>query len=210
MSFLDQTFRPVGSTRRDPVLIALWVSLILLALIWIAPFVFIVFTSLKTTAEVMGSSAFAPPMTMATENYSSAWGRGDFSTTAFNSAIISAIKVPLGLFLSAMAAYALARIEMPLRKVAFVLEYEFDSAWMTRAAGPVFSRIGDTLLDAFVERALTLPVAAAPAVLELSPPDTVRRWKARPLPADTTAYACDALEANEPRIITPALDQPFA
>lgn len=121
MSLLDQAFRPVGSTHRDPVLIALWVSLILLALIWIAPFVFIIFTSLKTTAEVMGSSAFAPPVSMATENYVSAWGRGDFSTTALNSAIISAIKVPLGLFLSAMAAYALARIEMPLRKVAFVL-----------------------------------------------------------------------------------------
>ncbi|MFO1201605.1 MAG: carbohydrate ABC transporter permease [Tabrizicola sp.] len=121
MSLFDQAFRPVGSTRRDSVLIALWISLILLAVIWIAPFVFILFTSLKTTAEVMGSSAFAPPVTMATENYSSAWGRGDFSTTALNSAIISAIKVPLGLFLSAMAAYALARIEMPLRKLAFVL-----------------------------------------------------------------------------------------
>jgi raffinose/stachyose/melibiose transport system permease protein len=121
MSFMDQAFRPVGSTHRDPVLIALWVSLILLALIWIAPFVFIVFTSLKTTAEVMGSSAFAPPVSLATENYSDAWGRGDFSTTALNSAVISAIKVPLGLFLSAMAAYALARIEMPLRKLAFVL-----------------------------------------------------------------------------------------
>lgn len=121
MSVLDQAFRPVDSTHRDPVLIALWVSLILLALIWIAPFVFIIFTSLKTTAEVMGSSAFAPPVSMATENYAGAWNRGDFSTTALNSAIISAIKVPLGLFLSAMAAYALARIEMPLRKIAFVL-----------------------------------------------------------------------------------------
>ncbi len=121
MSLFDQAFRPVGSTHRDPVLVALWVSLILLALIWIAPFVFILFTSLKTTAEVMGSAAFAPPAALATENYSAAWARGDFSTTAFNSAIISAIKVPLGLFLSAMAAYALARIEMPLRKVAFVL-----------------------------------------------------------------------------------------
>lgn len=121
MSFLDQAFRPVGSTHRDPVLIALWISLILLALIWIAPFVFIIFTSLKTTAEVMGSSAFTPPASVATENYAAAWGRGNFSTTALNSAIISAVKVPLGLFLSSMAAYALARIEMPLRKVAFVL-----------------------------------------------------------------------------------------
>ena len=121
MSFLDQAFRPVGSTRRDPVLIALWISLILLALIWIAPFVFIIFSSLKSTAEVMTSSAFAPPQAYAVENYAAAWGRGDFSTTVLNSAIISVIKVPLGLFLSAKAAYALARIDMPLRKVAIEL-----------------------------------------------------------------------------------------
>jgi raffinose/stachyose/melibiose transport system permease protein len=113
-------FTPTGSTRRDPLLIALWIALILLALIWIAPFVFIVFTSLKTSAEVMQGSAFAPPKSLALQNYAGAWAKGNFSTTAFNGALISLIKVPLGLILSAMAAYALARIEIPLRKVALV------------------------------------------------------------------------------------------
>jgi raffinose/stachyose/melibiose transport system permease protein len=120
MSLFEQAFRPVGSTRRDPLLIALWVSLVLTALIWIAPFVFIIFTSLKTNAAVMGSAAFSPPTELAFDNYSGAWARGEFSTTAFNGALISAIKVPLGLFLSAMAAYALARIEMPGKKLAFL------------------------------------------------------------------------------------------
>ena len=113
-------FTPTGSTRRDPVLIALWVALILVALIWTAPFVFIVFTSMKTPAAIMQGSAFAPPTAPAVENYAGAWAKGDFSTTAFNGAVISAIKVPLGLFLSAMAAYALARIELPGRKWAYV------------------------------------------------------------------------------------------
>lgn len=114
-------FTPTGSTKRDPVLIALWLCLIVLAVIWIAPFIFIVFTSLKTNASVMGSSAFAPPTDMAIANYAGAWAKGNFSTTAFNGALIAVIKVPLGLFLSAMAAYALARIELPGRKWAFVL-----------------------------------------------------------------------------------------
>jgi ribosome-associated toxin RatA of RatAB toxin-antitoxin module len=39
-------------------------------------------------------------------------------------------------------------------KVAFTLDYEFDSAWMTRAAGPVFDRIANSMVDAFVQRAL--------------------------------------------------------
>lgn len=44
-------------------------------------------------------------------------------------------------------------------KVAFALDYEFDSAFMTRAAGPLFNRIADTLVDAFVQQALVTPVA---------------------------------------------------
>jgi ribosome-associated toxin RatA of RatAB toxin-antitoxin module len=54
----------------------------------------------------------------------------------------------------------------PLRedacKVAFELDYEFDSALMTRAAGPMFNRIADTLVDAFVQHALTTPLAPDP------------------------------------------------
>ncbi|MBL8344052.1 MAG: type II toxin-antitoxin system RatA family toxin [Rubrivivax sp.] len=60
-------------------------------------------------------------------------------------------------------------------KVAFTLDWEFDSAVMTRVAGPVFARIADTLVDAFVQRAATLAPssadgAAAPSPLPLPAP----------------------------------------
>lgn len=42
-------------------------------------------------------------------------------------------------------------------KVEFRLDYDFESALVTRMAGPVFDRIADTLVDAFVQRALSLP-----------------------------------------------------
>lgn len=45
-------------------------------------------------------------------------------------------------------------------KVEFDLDYEFDSALMTGAAGPFFDRAADTLVDAFVVRALSLPAQA--------------------------------------------------
>ncbi len=38
-------------------------------------------------------------------------------------------------------------------KVEFSLDYEFDSAVMTRLAGPMFHHVADTLVDAFVRRA---------------------------------------------------------
>jgi raffinose/stachyose/melibiose transport system permease protein len=116
-------FRPLGASRADPLLVALWVGLLLLALVWVAPVLFIVVTSLKSTQEVMNASAFALPTDWYVQNYPAAWLRGRYSTTFVNSVVITLVKVPLGLALSAMAAYALARIEVPAKKwlVALVL-----------------------------------------------------------------------------------------
>jgi len=114
-------FKPLGSERIDPLLVVLWVVLLAVAVLWIAPVLFIVATSLKSTQEVMNSSAFAFPTQLATDNYATAWQRGRYNTTFFNSIVVTLIKVPLGLALSAMAAYALARIELPRKKVLLVL-----------------------------------------------------------------------------------------
>ncbi|QRM57863.1 carbohydrate ABC transporter permease [Sinorhizobium sp. BG8] len=121
MKVFSQAFRPVGSNKVDPVLVALWIAFILFAIIWITPFLFIVFTSLKSNSTVMGSSAFSPPTELAFGNFAAAWARGNFSTTAFNGIVITFIKVPLGLFVSAMAAYALAKVPMRINKVLFAL-----------------------------------------------------------------------------------------
>lgn len=121
MNGFGQVFRQPGVDRIDPVLVILWLTLIVVAVIWIAPFVFIVFTSLKANSTVMGSSAFAPPTSLEWSNYAAAWARGHFSTTVFNSAVITIIKVPLGLMISAMAAYALSRIQLPAGRAVFLL-----------------------------------------------------------------------------------------
>jgi len=107
--------------KRDPILIGLWIALILVALIWVAPFVFIVFTSLKTPAAVTSTGAFMPPTELAFQNYADAWSRGNFASSFFNSVIITVIKVPLGLALSAMAAYALAKIKLRISKALLLL-----------------------------------------------------------------------------------------
>jgi raffinose/stachyose/melibiose transport system permease protein len=106
--------------RRDWVLIGLWGTLVVVALIWLAPFVFIVFTSLKSNAQVMTSNAFAPPTDPQFGNYVAAWARGRFGTTVFNSVVITFVKVPLGLLISAMAAYALACMHIPGGKLILI------------------------------------------------------------------------------------------
>jgi raffinose/stachyose/melibiose transport system permease protein len=121
MNGFSSVFRQPGLDRVDPVLVVLWILLLVIAVVWIAPFVFIVFTSLKANTAVMGSSAFAPPTSLEWSNYVGAWARGHFSTTVFNSALITIVKVPLGLFISAMAAYALSRISLPGGRAIFLL-----------------------------------------------------------------------------------------
>jgi raffinose/stachyose/melibiose transport system permease protein len=121
MSALTLPFRPASSDKIDPVIVVLWLALIVIAAVWISPFLFIVFTSLKANSAVMGASAFAPPTDFAWSNFAAAWERGHFSTTVVNSAIIAVIKVPLGLAISAMAAYALSRIEFTGRRIVFFL-----------------------------------------------------------------------------------------
>lgn len=110
--FKDEPVVVAGTLRRDPILIVLWVLLVAVAAIWLSPFVFIIFTAMKTGPEILTGSAFAPPPEIAWENFSDAWAKGNFSETFFNSVVISTIKVPLGLAISAMAAYTLARIRL--------------------------------------------------------------------------------------------------
>jgi len=52
-------------------------------------------------------------------------------------------------------------------KVEFVLDYEFNSAVMTRVASPVFNRMADSMVDAFVQHAMRMPVAAAPPATDV-------------------------------------------
>jgi len=120
MSGVASPFRQAGAERVDPLLVALWIALIIVAVVWIAPFIFIIFTSLKSNATVMGTGAFSPPTSLAWENFTNAWRRGDFGTTVVNSTIITVIKVPLGLMISAMAAYSLSRIQVWGHKVVFL------------------------------------------------------------------------------------------
>jgi raffinose/stachyose/melibiose transport system permease protein len=121
MSALGTAFRLPGYNRVDRLLVVLWALLIIVALLWLAPFVFIVFTSLKSVGDVAQTSAFALPTSPAWQNFTGAWARGNFSATVFNSIVITVIKVPLGLFISAMAAYSLARIEFAGQRLLYLL-----------------------------------------------------------------------------------------
>ena len=100
----------------DPVLAGLWLSLLAVAVVWLLPLLFVVFSSLKSRHELLVGSPFLPPHHLAFENYAAAWQRGNLAEYGLNSLMIALIKVPLGLFLSSMAAFALTRLRFPMQK----------------------------------------------------------------------------------------------
>ncbi|HVY50660.1 MAG TPA: carbohydrate ABC transporter permease [Devosia sp.] len=151
MNALTLPFRPLGSERIDPLLVVLWIVLVAIAIVWIAPFVFIAFTSLKTTAQIAQTSPFSPPLTPAWENFSKAWARGNFSSAVFNSTLITLIKVPLGLFISAMAAYSLSRIEFAGQRLIYLLILFGTMIPFQVMLAPIFGVVNDFhLINSYV------------------------------------------------------------
>jgi len=93
----------------------LYVLLGLLAIIWLFPFLIVVFTSIKTQAEVLNKGVFALPQGIVLKNFAEAWKMGHFNVFYRNSLIICLTKVPAGIFVASLAAYPLAKYKFPLR-----------------------------------------------------------------------------------------------
>lgn len=130
---------PTPSRREyDPVLIGLWLALALVAIVWLIPFVFIVFTSLKSNPQLFRGSSFAPPNPAEWGNYATAWQTGHFSRYALNSFVIAIIKVPLGIFIASMAAFALTRLRFRYQRLLLLAVVLGSMIPIQVALGPIF------------------------------------------------------------------------
>lgn len=101
--------------------VLLWVGLLGLTVIWLVPFAFMLFTSLKSAGELLTGSPYLPPLQPRWENYVDAWRDGNIGRYGLNSLLIAVIKVPCGLLVSALAAFAFARIRFRWSSPLFLL-----------------------------------------------------------------------------------------
>ncbi|MBB3001413.1 raffinose/stachyose/melibiose transport system permease protein [Paraburkholderia tropica] len=96
----------------------------LLALIWLAvttvPFIFVVATSLKTQDETFSSPVWALPKHLYSGNYAAVL-EGPYFTYFRNSLFVVGVSVVLIVIVSAMAAYAFARLRFTFNKTLFAL-----------------------------------------------------------------------------------------
>jgi raffinose/stachyose/melibiose transport system permease protein len=86
--------------------------LTVVALLWISPLALLLITALRPLSDFVANGPLSWPDSLTMENFADAWGIGKFATTYRNSLILLIVKVPIGVFLSAMLAYALAKLRI--------------------------------------------------------------------------------------------------
>ena len=103
-----------------PVDVPLWLLGLIIAVIWIAPFVWMVSTSFKPPKEVMSKEIQWLPNTIVLDNYQKVF-EYPIARWALNSIIVAGIATVLGVLFGAMAGYALSRLNFPGKKGLFAL-----------------------------------------------------------------------------------------
>jgi raffinose/stachyose/melibiose transport system permease protein len=98
--------------RRETSLLPNYLVLMLLVLFALSPLVILGFNSLKANAEI-GRNPLGLPQQVMLTNFPKAWEVGRFSTTVGNSLILVTGTVIGVLVLAGMAAYSLARLQLP-------------------------------------------------------------------------------------------------
>lgn len=90
-----------------------YLVLIILAIFWIIPIVTLLFTAIKSKGDfISGLGLFEMPEQIAWSNFVNAMTQGRLFQYMKNDLIICLLKVPLGIFISSMAAFALTRLKL--------------------------------------------------------------------------------------------------
>ena len=104
-------WRP-GKKGRERGVVVNHLVLIILVIFALGPMVIMAFNSLKDRPEI-GRNPLGWPATFVWQNYPDAWNVGNFATTTRNSGILVVLTVAGVLFLGGMAAYSLAKLDLP-------------------------------------------------------------------------------------------------
>jgi raffinose/stachyose/melibiose transport system permease protein len=86
-----------------------YIALILATLLWFAPVFTLILTALKDAGDFAVNGAFSLPKFIRWENFSEAWETG-VKNYFWNSVIVTSFKVPIGIILESMAAFALTHM----------------------------------------------------------------------------------------------------
>ena len=101
--------------------VILQLVLLVLAAIWLIPVLWMVMTSFKTDSDIFTLPLRLLPRGATLENYESALQKSNLLLWFMNTVIVTALQVSLTVVISALAAYAFARIPFRGRHVLFLI-----------------------------------------------------------------------------------------
>lgn len=128
-----------AAIRQRRITVGLWVIVAVSALGWAVPMIFMIFTSLKPEREIFEGTSYLPHRSLDVDNYSEAWDRGQLFRGLKNSALISVIKVPAGLLVSSLAAFALTRLRFAGQRALLAVIALGAMVPIQVALGPLFN-----------------------------------------------------------------------
>jgi raffinose/stachyose/melibiose transport system permease protein len=106
--------------RRGPGVL-FYTGAFLLAALWLVPVLFLVMTAIRSQGDLVAGGVFSLPRVLRFSNFTTAWktaGMGELFTSSF---FLTMVKVPLGLAVSSLAAYAMAKTRLPGRRSLLLL-----------------------------------------------------------------------------------------
>jgi raffinose/stachyose/melibiose transport system permease protein len=107
---------PVGEKPKGRCGVVITLVLAVAAIFWISPLALLVITAVRPLSDFIGNGPLSWPDAFTWSNFKDAWGIGNFATTYRNSALLALMKVPLGVLISAMLGFALAKLRMKFRR----------------------------------------------------------------------------------------------
>ncbi len=114
----NRRLRPFGLTVGE---VPVWLGGLIISLLWAAPFVWMVSTSLKHSNEVMTLNIEWLPPHPTLENYIRIFSEYPVLRWGLNSVVVAVISTALSVISGALAGYALARLRFPGRDLLFGL-----------------------------------------------------------------------------------------
>lgn len=92
------------------------VVMIPFTLLWLAPILFVVAVALRDFDDIAARGLGALPASLSLDGFAGALGDGRVATALVNSTIVTAFAVVASLALASVAAYALSRFHIPMRR----------------------------------------------------------------------------------------------
>ncbi|MFD1718058.1 carbohydrate ABC transporter permease [Georgenia deserti] len=116
---LSREARPPSGAKKPGRLAALGLTgaILIAALLWISPLVLLVVSALRPLSDFLSNGPVSLPDTFTLANFAEAWDVGNFGSSYANTLFLLVIKVPLGVALAALLAYALAKLRIRMKSV---------------------------------------------------------------------------------------------